>query len=120
MKLNIPPQVLAAVQHVVMLAVLGALSVSIIPAYDALSNSTASMPVPLQEALNFILPLAYAGFVQFKAKIDAELQAEENAKLTAQNASLAKIVDTQSKELSKASEVSESTLVVSPSAFPQI
>jgi hypothetical protein len=99
MKLTIPPQTIAAIRHIAILAILGAASVSILPAYDALSHSTASLPPQLAEFLDFMLPLAYAGVTKFKAEIDKQLQEEENAKLIANNASLAKLVDTQSKEI---------------------
>jgi cobalamin biosynthesis protein CobD/CbiB len=97
--LTISPVVLTTLRHLLMLVLLGGASVAIVPAYDALANSSASLPLPWQQALEFVLPFAYAAAIKLKNEVDAELQAEENQQLVAKNASLATLVNRQAKEL---------------------
>lgn len=91
------PKTLAVLKHVAILAVLGAISAALLPAWTAIAAlvGAASLPPAVQAFTAVILPLVGAAVMRFQAQVAAELAAEQAAKQVA--AANAKVTALESK-----------------------
>lgn len=84
-----PAAWVSTLKHLGLLAVLGAASVVIMPAFAAVSHlNVSAWPVALQSIYNLLIPILGQMVVTWQNQVNALLQAQENAKLMAKNMEL--------------------------------